>query len=80
VKAPLERTEPAAQGWIRERPEARADYYLWRRCRYKSTDVDKKTGAVTTDKGKGINIFRHGADGKWRMAIDGWGSDIPIVK
>src|SRR5450755_3482508 len=47
---------------------------------YKSTDVDKKTGAVTTDKGKGINIFRRGTDGKWRVAIDGWNSDIPIAK
>ena len=45
-----------------------------------ATDVDKKTGAVTTDKGKGINIFRRGTDGKWRVAIDGWSSDIPIAK
>ena len=42
---------------------------------YKSTDTDKKTGAVTTDVGKGINIFRRGSDGKWRVAIDGWSSD-----
>jgi ketosteroid isomerase-like protein len=47
---------------------------------YKSKDVDKKTGAVTTDQGKGINIFRRGADGKWRVAIDGWSSDVPPAK
>jgi ketosteroid isomerase-like protein len=44
---------------------------------YKSTDTDKKTGAVTTDIGKGINVFRRGTDGKWRVAIDGWSSDKP---
>jgi ketosteroid isomerase-like protein len=47
---------------------------------YKSTDTDKKTGAVTTDTGKGINIFRRGADGKWRVAIDGWSSDLAPEK
>jgi len=31
---------------------------------------------VTTDHGKGINIFRHDPDGKWRVAVDGWSSDI----
>ncbi|MBU6252692.1 MAG: nuclear transport factor 2 family protein [Alphaproteobacteria bacterium] len=42
---------------------------------YKATETDRKTGAVITDVGKGINIFRRGADGKWRVAIDGWNSD-----
>ena len=42
---------------------------------YKSTDTDRKTGQVTTDTGKGINVFRKGQDGKWRVAIDGWSSD-----
>jgi ketosteroid isomerase-like protein len=42
---------------------------------YKSIDPDKKTGAVTTDIGEGINIFRRGNDGRWRVAIDGWSSD-----
>jgi cytochrome c553 len=32
------------------------------------------------DKGKGINIFRRGADEKWRVAIDEWSSDIPIAR
>lgn len=49
--------------------------WAFERYTYKSTDTDKKTGAITTDVGKGINIFRRGSDGKWRVAIDGWSSD-----
>jgi ketosteroid isomerase-like protein len=49
--------------------------YAFERYTYKSTDTDKKSGAVTTDVGKGINIFRRGSDGKWRVAVDGWSSD-----
>jgi len=51
--------------------------WAFERHTYKSTDTDKKTGAVTTDTGKGINIFRRGSDGRWRVAIDGWSSDRP---
>jgi ketosteroid isomerase-like protein len=51
--------------------------WAFERYAYKSTDTDKKTGAVTTDTGKGVNIFRHGSDGRWRVAIDGWSSDRP---
>jgi ketosteroid isomerase-like protein len=51
--------------------------WAFERYTYKSTDTDRATGAVTTDIGKGINIFRRGADGKWRVAIDGWSSDKP---
>ena len=54
--------------------------WAFERYSYKSKDVDKKTSVVTTDKGKGINIFRRGPDGKWRVAVDGWSSDIPISK
>ena len=49
--------------------------WAFERYTYKSKDVEKKTRAVTTDTGKGINIFRRGADGKWRVAVDGWSSD-----
>ncbi len=49
--------------------------WAFERYTYKSTDIDKKTGAITHDAGKGINIFRCGADGRWRVAIDGWSSD-----
>jgi ketosteroid isomerase-like protein len=51
--------------------------WAFERYTYKSTDPDKKTGAVSTDVGKGINIFRRGTDGRWRVAIDGWSSDRP---
>ncbi len=44
---------------------------------YKSADTDRTTGKVTMDTGKGINVFHHDADGKWRVAIDGWSSDKP---
>ena len=53
--------------------------WAFERYTYKSTDTDKKTGAVTEDIGKGINVFRRGADGKWRVAIDGWSSDKPAA-
>jgi ketosteroid isomerase-like protein len=49
--------------------------WAFERYTYKSTDTDRKSGAVTTDTGKGINIFRKGSDGRWRVAIDGWSSD-----
>ena len=54
--------------------------WAFERYTYTSKDVEKKTGAVTTDRGKGINIFRRSKDGKWRVAIDGWSSDIPAAK
>jgi ketosteroid isomerase-like protein len=51
--------------------------WAFERYTYRSTDTDKKTAAVTTDTGKGINILRRGRDGRWRVAIDGWSSDRP---
>jgi ketosteroid isomerase-like protein len=42
---------------------------------YKSTDTDRKTGTVTIGLGKGINIFRHGTDRRWRVAVDGWSAN-----
>lgn len=51
--------------------------WAFERYTYKSTDTDRKTGGITTDTGKGINVFRHGSDGRWRVAIDGWSSDRP---
>jgi ketosteroid isomerase-like protein len=51
--------------------------WAFERYTYKATDTDKKTGAVATDIGKGINVFHRDADGKWRVAIDSWSSDKP---
>lgn len=53
--------------------------WAFERYTYAVTDTDRKTGVATTDKGKGINIYRKGSDGKWRVAIDGWSSDLPIA-
>ena len=53
--------------------------WAFERYTYRSTDTDKKTGVATVDVGKGINVFRRGADGKWRVAIDGWSSDKPTA-
>lgn len=50
--------------------------WAFERYTYVSTDTDRKTGAVTTDRGKGINVFHHEPDGHWRVAIDGWSSDL----
>jgi ketosteroid isomerase-like protein len=51
--------------------------WAFERYTYESTDTDKKTSVVTHDTGKGINIFRRGGDGRWRVAVDGWSSDRP---
>lgn len=53
--------------------------WAFERYAYKSTDTDRKTGLVSTDTGKGVNIFRRGNDGKWRVAIDSWNSDKPAA-
>lgn len=47
----------------------------YERYTYQATDTDRKTGQVTASTGKGVNVFRKGQDGKWRVAIDGWSSD-----
>jgi ketosteroid isomerase-like protein len=51
--------------------------WAFERYAYAVTDTEKATGAVSTDTGKGINIFSRGADGRWRVAVDGWSSDTP---
>lgn len=45
---------------------------------YKSTDTPKAGGTPVHDTGKGINIYHHDADGKWRIARDAWNSDLPL--
>jgi ketosteroid isomerase-like protein len=52
--------------------------WAFERYAYKATNTDRKTGEVTHDTGKGINIYHHDADGKWRVARDGWSSDLPV--
>jgi ketosteroid isomerase-like protein len=54
--------------------------WAFERYAYKVANTDRKTGAVSTDQGKGVNVFHHDADGKWRVAIDGWSSSLPAPK
>lgn len=49
----------------------------YERYTYVSTDIDRVTGATVTDRGKGINVFQRDPGGQWRVAIDGWSSDLP---
>jgi ketosteroid isomerase-like protein len=44
---------------------------------YKESDTPKAGGARLEDTGKGLNIYHHDADGKWRVARDAWNSDLP---
>ncbi len=44
------------------------------------TETDRKTGVTTHDTGKGINIYHHDKDGRWRVAIDGWSADASSAK
>ena len=45
---------------------------------YIGIDTDRKTGVITRDKGKGLIMYRRGADGKWRVARDAWSTDSPM--
>ena len=44
---------------------------------YQVTDTPRDGGDVTTDSGNGINIYRRGADGTWRVSRDAWATDRP---
>lgn len=52
--------------------------WAYERYGYDVTDTSRRDGTTSTDKGKGIAIYRKGTDGKWRIARDGWSSDLPI--
>jgi len=52
--------------------------WAFERYAYTSTDTPQGGGASVQDTGKGINIYHHDADGKWRVARDAWNSDIPL--
>lgn len=45
---------------------------------YESADEPKDGGPVPRDTGKGINVYHHDADGRWRVARDAWNSDLPL--
>lgn len=45
---------------------------------YAESDTAKAGGALLSDTGKGLVIYRRGADGVWRVARDAWNSDLPV--
>lgn len=53
--------------------------WAFERYAYKSTDKDRATGEISEDVGKGVNIYHHDADGQWRVARDGWSTDLPAL-
>lgn len=52
--------------------------WAFERYAYESADTPKAGGAPLTDRGKGLNIYHHDADGVWRVARDSWSSDLPV--
>ncbi len=44
---------------------------------YEESDRARDGGPPLRDTGKGINIYRRGTDGVWRVARDAWNSDLP---
>ena len=44
---------------------------------YQATDTPRNGGRVITDSGNGINIYRRGGDGTWRVSRDAWATDHP---
>ena len=60
------------------------DDWAYERYNYKSVDTPRPGGPaagtpVVSDTGNGINIYQRGADGKWRVARDGWATDKALV-
>jgi ketosteroid isomerase-like protein len=44
---------------------------------YKEHDTPSGGGAAVNDTGKGLLVYHHDADGRWRVARDAWNSDLP---
>ena len=60
------------------------DDWAYERYSYRSVDTPRAGGPadgtpVVTDTGNGINIYQRGADGKWRVARDGWATDKALA-
>lgn len=60
------------------------DDWAYERYTYKSVDTPRPGRPadgtpVVTDTGNGINIYQRGADGKWRVARDGWATDKALA-
>jgi ketosteroid isomerase-like protein len=52
--------------------------WAFERYSYKQNDQPKSGGASVKDTGKGIIIYHHDMDGKWRVARDAWNSDLAV--
>ena len=42
--------------------------------------VKQANGSVQEDRGKTLNVWRLEKDGKWRVFVDSWSSDLPQGK
>ena len=56
-----------------------AGEWAYERYAYRSTDTPRGGGPAVVDTGWGLIVYRHDADGTWRVARDAWGSDRPLT-
>ena len=54
-----------------------ADGWAFERYTYHVTDTPRDGSAAYSDTGSGINIYRLGEDGVWRVARDVWATNRP---
>lgn len=54
--------------------------WAFERYSYKENDKPTGGGAPVTDTGKGLIVYHHDADGRWRVARDAWNSDLPLPR
>ena len=52
--------------------------WAYERYAYKVTDTPRAGGDAYSDTGNGVNIYRRGKDGVWRVARDIWATDQPL--
>jgi ketosteroid isomerase-like protein len=52
--------------------------WAFERYSYQQNDKPRGGGAPVTDTGKGLIVYHHDSDGKWRVARDAWNSDLPL--
>lgn len=55
-----------------------AGEWAFERYTYTAVDTPRAGGEAYTDTGNGINIYRLGRDGIWRVARDAWATNQPL--
>jgi len=55
-----------------------AGEWAFERYSYRSTDTPRSGGNSAQDTGKGLVIYHHALDEKWRVARDAWNTDLPL--